>query len=214
LLRSRSALSFSKAGGTIVAERLVDLAVLLVALGSTGVLSFRGVLPGPILTVIEVGSAGLVIVGIGLLALRRWDEVVIRLLPLRFQGIYQNFQAGTLGSFGSYPQLLGLTVLAWAAEVGRLLLVTWSLGVQLSPSPVTNVLMVAFIALGASFLTAPPGTPGGLGYVEASMASALTLLGVWQPVALSVALLDRAISFGSLIVGGLIVYLLSHRHRA
>lgn len=211
LLRSRSNVPFSKAGGTIVAERLIDLAVLLVVLGVTGLVSFRGSLPGPISNVLEVGSGALVLVGIGLVALRRWDETILRFVPLRFQAIYQNFHAGTLGSFGGFPQLIGLSVLAWAAEVGRLLLITWSVGVQLSPDLVTNVLMITFIALGAAFLTAPPGTPAGLGYVEASMVTALMLLNVAQPVALSIALLDRSISFGSLIVGGLVVYVLSHR---
>jgi uncharacterized protein (TIRG00374 family) len=71
--------------------------------------------------------------------------------------------------------------------------------------------MVYFISLGAAFLTAPPGTPAGLGYVEASLAFALTALGVNQSVALSVAILDRAISFGSLVVGGFVVYLISQR---
>ncbi len=216
LLRTRAAISFSKAGGTIVAERLIDLAVLLVALGVTGVLSFRGVLPGAIVTVLEIGSIGLVAAGIGLLALRRWDEAVIRRVPYRFQTIYRNFHAGTLDSFGGYPQLGGLSLLAWSAEVGRLLLVTWSVSVFLSPDPLANVLMVAFVALGAAFLTAPPGTPAGLGYVEASMASAIVLLGSAQhltySVALSVALLDRAISYVSLVVGGLVVYVLSQRH--
>jgi len=38
------------------------------------------------------------------------------------------------------------------------------------------------------------------------------VLGANHSVALSVALLDRSISFGSLLVGGLIVYIWSHRH--
>jgi glycosyltransferase 2 family protein len=213
LLRERSPgrVSFSRAGGTIVAERLLDLAILLILLGITGLLSFRGTIPGPILPVLEIGFATVIVAGCGVLGLRQFGGFFRRFVPARFALIYDNFLAGALDSFGGYPRLLSLTLLAWAAEAGRLFLVTQALGVQLSPSAVSEILMVVFIALGAAFLTAPPGTPAGLGYVEASVAFALTLLGVNQTVALSVAILDRAISFGSLLVGGFIVYLLSHR---
>jgi uncharacterized membrane protein YbhN (UPF0104 family) len=213
LLRERSPghVSFSRAGGTIVAERLLDLSVLLVLLGASGLLSFRGSIPSPILTVIELGFVGVILAGSAMLGLRQLGTYLRRFVPARFHPIYDNFLIGALKSFGDYPKLLSLTLLAWAAEAGRLFLVTQALGVQLSPQPMTAGLMVIFIALGAAFLTAPPGTPAGLGYVEASVAFALTLIGLNQSVALSIAILDRAISFGSLIVGGVIVYVISHR---
>jgi uncharacterized protein (TIRG00374 family) len=213
LLRERSPgrITFSRAGGTIVAERLVDLVVLLVLLGVTGLASFRGAIPGPILTVIELGFASVIVALVAVLGLRHFGSHIRRLIPARFERIYDNFLVGTLESIGMHPRLLVFTLLAWSAEAGRFYLVTRALGVQLSPNPLTEVLMVYFIALGAAFLTAPPGTPAGLGYVEASLAFALTALGVNQSVALSVAILDRAISFGSLVVGGFIVYLISHR---
>ncbi len=212
LLRARGAIPFSKAGGTIVAERLIDLSVLLVVLGTSGLLSFRGTLPPVVVTVLEVGSALVVVAGVGLLLMRRLDHLIRRFVPGRLQTIYAHFQEGTLGSFGSYPLLLGLTLLAWTAEASRLFLVTQAVGVMLSPNLALDLLMVVFIALGGAFLTAPPGTPGGLGYVEAALAGALMLLGVPQAVAVSIALIDRALSYGSLVVGGMIVYVVSHRH--
>jgi uncharacterized membrane protein YbhN (UPF0104 family) len=212
LLRRQSRISFSKAGGTIVAERLVDLAVLLVLLGASGLISFHGALPATIVTVLEISSAAIGVAGIGLLAMRQLDGTVRRLVPGRFAGIYAHFHEGVLGSFGGYHWLVGLTLLCWVAEAGRLFLVTKAVGLTLSPNAPLNALMVAFIALGAALLTAPPGTPAGVGYVEASIAYALTLLGVSPAVALSVALLDRSISFLSLIAGGAIVYLFSQRH--
>jgi uncharacterized protein (TIRG00374 family) len=212
LLRQQSKVSFSKAGGTIVAERLIDLAVLLIILGVSGLVSFRGVLPGTVVTVLEVASVLVVLAGVGLLVLRRLDPLVRRLVPARLQRIYAHFHEGVMGSFGGYPWLIGLSILAWLAEGMRLLLVTQSVGLSLSPVVAVNFLMVVFIALGGALLTAPPGTPAGLGYVEATIAYVFTLLGASQSVALSVALLDRSISFLSLIVGGLIVYVLSQRH--
>lgn len=212
LLRQRSTVSLSKAGGTIVAERLIDFAVLMVLLIGAGLLSFQGRLPGAVLTVLEVGSAAVVLGAIALLTMHRLDSFVRKIVPARLQRIYDHFHEGALGSFGHYPELVSLSVLAWATEAGRFYLVTRSLGLVLSPSIVTNLLMVAFIALGAALLTAPPGTPAGLGYVEGSIAYILTLFGAHQSVAVSVALLDRSISFLSLVVLGFMVYLLSYRH--
>lgn len=212
LLRRRSSVSLSKAGGTIVAERLIDFTVLMVVLVGTGLLSFRGKLPSAVLTVLEVGTAGLVVAGIVLVTMHRHDAVIRRIVPGRLHRIYENFQEGALGSFGSYPQLIVLTIMAWVAEIGRLFLVTRSVGLVLSSNLALNLVIVAFIALGAALLTAPPGTPAGLGYVEASISGAFILFGSSQTVAVSVALLDRSISFLSLVVLGFIVYLLSYRH--
>lgn len=212
LLRERSVVSMMAAGGTIVAERLIDLSTMLVIMGAAGVLSFRGRLPGPILTILEVGFAAVILAGLVLLNVRRFDGLVRKVIPGRFHGMYEHFRHGTLNSFGHYDQLVSLSILAWCAEVGRLFLVTQAVGLTLSPNIVMNLLMVAFIALGAALLTAPPGTPAGLGYVEATMTYVLVLLGAGRSVAISVALLDRAISVGSIIVFGFIVYLLSHRH--
>jgi len=212
LLRKRSAVTLSKAGGTIVAERLIDFASLMVILVVTGMLSFRGRLPGTVATVLEAGAVGVLIGVVALFSMHRLDSIVRRFIPGRLHEIYDHFQEGTLGSFGAYPALLGLTVLAWGAEMGRLFLVTRAVGLALSSNPVLDLLMAGFIALGAALLTAPPGTPAGLGYVEATISGALILFGANHTVAVSVALLDRSISFLSLVVIGFVVYLLSHRY--
>lgn len=212
LLRQRSPVSFSKAGGTIVAERLIDLMAVLILLGAFGLLSFQGVLPPSVLLAMEFGIAAAAVAGVGLVMLRQIDPFLRRLVPARFSHIYAHFRDGVLGSFGAFPQVLGLTLAAWLIECGRLFLVTQAVGLNLSTSVVLNLLMIGFIALAGSFLSAPPGTPGGLGYVEASMVLVLTLFGARQPIAVSVALLDRAISYGSLVVIGFVVYLYSQRY--
>lgn len=212
LLRQRSPVSFSKAGGTIVAERLIDLIAVLILLGAFGLLSFRGVLPPSVLLAMEAGFAVAAVAGVGLLMLGRIDPHLQRLVPQRFAHIYAHFRDGVLGSFGAYPQVLGLTMVAWLVECSRLFLVTQSVGLSLSSNVALNLVMIGFIALAGSFLSAPPGTPGGLGYVEASMVLILTLFGATQSVALSVALLDRAISYASLVVIGFVVYLYSQRY--
>jgi uncharacterized protein (TIRG00374 family) len=67
-------------------------------------------------------------------------------------------------------------------------------------------------------LTTLPITPAGLGFVESAVVGILLLAsraglvaGIDENLAASVAILDRTISYWSLIVVGLAVYLLSKR---
>ncbi len=68
-----------------------------------------------------------------------------------------------------------------------------------------------FIALVASLLTTIPALPGGLVLVEGGIIAVLVFFGLSASQALSVAILDRLISYWSLIAVGLAVFLLSHR---
>jgi uncharacterized protein (TIRG00374 family) len=68
-----------------------------------------------------------------------------------------------------------------------------------------------FIALVASLLTTIPALPGGLVLVEGGIIAVLVFFGLTASQALSVAILDRLISYWSLIAVGLVVFLLSHR---
>jgi uncharacterized membrane protein YbhN (UPF0104 family) len=211
LFKRQTGLSLSKAGGTIVAERLLDFAVVLVLLGITGLVAFRGQLPEGVVRLLEVGLGAMVLAGLGLLALRRLGGLVEGWLPGRARDLFRLFREGTLGAFGRYHFLVGLTLVSWLAEAGRLFLVTRAVGIHLHESLLLELLTLTFIALGAALLTAPPGTPAGLGYVEASITWAFILLGLPPEVALSLALLDRAISYLSLVVLGVPVYLLMQR---
>jgi uncharacterized protein (TIRG00374 family) len=68
-----------------------------------------------------------------------------------------------------------------------------------------------FIALVASLLTTIPALPGGLVLVEGGIIAVLVFFGLSASQAFSVAILDRLISYWSLIGVGLVVFLLSHR---
>src|ERR1039457_3559504 len=94
------------------------------------------------------------------------------------------------------------------AEGARLGLVVFSLhlvGVHLGPS------QFLLIALVAALLTTVPFLPGGLGLVEAGMVGVLISVGdVGRNAALSIALLDRSISYGSVVVVGAVVFAITH----
>jgi uncharacterized protein (TIRG00374 family) len=55
-------------------------------------------------------------------------------------------------------------------------------------------------------LTVVPLTPAGLGFVELGVVGMLTVLGIGQQTAASIALLDRVVAYWSVIVVGAIVY--------
>ncbi len=219
LLRNDTGIRFMKGMGTIVAERLLDLSVLLLLLGVSGWVSMRDRLPADVQRALELG---MLLVGAGVLVLllmRHQDSIIQRFLPERMRERYSRFNEGTLGSFRSLPYISFLTVLTWLSESARLLFVTWALGVHISDNPVNEALAIVFIALASAALTALPVTPGGLGLVEAlivkafSWSAAASGAHIANDVVWSIAILDRSISYGSIVVFGLIVYYITAKRQ-
>ena len=101
---------------------------------------------------------------------------------------------------------MALTVVVWVAESARLYLVIQALPLHLALTPP----QVMFIALVASLLTTIPALPGGLVIVEGGIIAVLISFGLTSSEGLSVAILDRLISYWSLILVGLVVFLTTH----
>lgn len=213
LLKSAAGVSFSKTIGTILAERIVDVLFLFGLMVAAASLAFGRALPGEIVLLMQVGFSLAVVVVAGLLGMRNLRPLAERLLPARVHVQYRRFEDGTLKSFARLPEVLMLTGSAWAGEVTRLYLVTLSLGVgSVAPS------VVLFVALASALATTLPLTPAGLGFAEGTIVSIFLLAasaglapGVDEQTAASIALLDRTISYWSLIVTGLATYLFSKR---
>jgi uncharacterized protein (TIRG00374 family) len=209
LLKHDAGVSFSKTFGTVLAERILDLVVLFGLLGLAAVVAFGAALPSEVTWLVDVALALAVVLVVGLVAMRLLGSQVRRWLPRRFHREYGLFEEGTLRSFQGLP-LLGLyTVLAWAMEAGRLHLVLLSLGLdRIHPA------VPLFISLAAALLTAVPITPAGLGFVEAGLVGLLMLFGglgliggMNHELAVAVAVLDRTISYWSIIVVGAVLHL-------
>ena len=208
LLRQQTDVSGSKGLGTIFSERALDFLVLMSLLVISGLISFRATVPERFLPAFIVGL--LIAVGLiaGLLVVRYSEGRLSRYLPERLRERAARFKHGLLSAFaGRLPLLLGLTVLVWMAESTRLFLVVQALPLHISLS----LAQIMFIALVASLLTTIPALPGGLVLVEGGIIAVLVFFGLNASQALSVAILDRLISYWSLIVAGLVVFLLSHR---
>ncbi len=214
LLKQEANVSGTRSFGTILAERLLDFIVLLVLFVGAALLNFRQITanlhPSIRATLLFglIAIFALIVAGIAMLViLRVFREPIRSRIPARFQTKYDDFQAGTLGSFRRIPLLLIMTVAVWLCESTRFYFASQSVGLL----PVGAFSAAMFVALGESLLTVVPFTSGGIGIVEAGML-AMLLVFVHGPNAqnssAAAIVLDRMISLGSVLVFGGILYLL------
>jgi uncharacterized protein (TIRG00374 family) len=134
----------------------------------------------------------------------RWS----RWLPARWRSLYNQFRHGALGGFRQLPLVGVLTVVGWLLEVGRLFMVVKALGFSLDAP------MVLFVALVNAVLTTVPLTPGGVGVVEPGIVGLLVLSVPEESAAVAIAVLDRSISYVSVVVFGAVAFVLRQAWRS
>jgi uncharacterized protein (TIRG00374 family) len=208
LARLRQRVPVSRALGTIIAERLLDLVVLMGLLLIAGAIVFHDRAPAVLIPYLVAGVA-VCAAGIGAILVMRAGrgQRLLRLLPEAVFHRYESFRMGTVESFRHLEVLIPLTALVWGMESARLALVVLALGDSGSLGPAQLLL----IALVAALLTTVPFLPGGLGLVEAGMVGVLVSVGgLGRNAALSIALLDRSISYGSVVAVGAVVFAVTH----
>jgi glycosyltransferase 2 family protein len=212
LLRLNFLVSLSRTFGTVFIERIFDLMAIVVLGVAAGFWSFRGRLPGEVQVIFGVGVAVVVALVLGLFTLRNFGRRLIVALPLphRIVEFYDRFEEGVFSvERRQIPRLAIVTALIWATEAARLFLVIEALGMREVHLGISGAF---FVALAGSLLTAVPLTPAGLGIVEAGVVGILTIIyGVEQNNAVTIALVDRAISVLSIIVLGGLAYILSSK---
>ncbi len=206
LLRREAGLPASRTFGTVLAERLLDLIVLLLLFIPAVIISLHENLPPQLALGLKI-TLVLVVVGIiGLFMLRMFPTQIGLVVPKRFRGYYYQFQEGTLGSFKRIPSLTGLTLGVWACEALRFFFI--ALALNLIPGNFTHVLSASlFIALGEALLTVIPFTGGGIGLVEGGMLAMILLFTPNVSLALAAIVIDRAISLFSILVIGFFVFM-------
>jgi uncharacterized protein (TIRG00374 family) len=212
LLRQEAGVSATRTFGTVLAERLLDLIVLLLLFIPAVIISLHDNLPKELRLGLEI-TLGLVILGVAaLFAMRSFREKIARFVPSRFRGHYYHFQEGMLGSFRRIPTLTGLTVCVWACEALRFFFIVLALNL-ITGNAIHIVTAALVIALGEALLTIIPFTAGGVGLVEGGMAAMILLFnhGTANAGNMSAAaiVLDRTISLLSIWVIGFIVFMLA-----
>ena len=208
LLKKYNSAPMSTSLGTIVVERIFDITVLLILLSVSGVILFKDKIPGEILQSLEVGYLLLGLVILGLILLKVFKSHIMRIVPNKFAIIFENLHGSVYDSFSNTKTFVNvsvLTIVSWFLESGRFLLVTIALGVDL------DLPVIIFVVLAASLLTAIPLTPAGLGAVEVSIVGILAITGIDTAIGTSIALLDRLISYWSVLAVGVVVYVISDK---
>ena len=211
LLRQDIGVSTTRSFGTVLAERLLDLTVLLLLFIAAAIISLRANMPAPIKSALFVALAVVIIAVLALFILRWRREQIAKLVPARFREQYYHFQEGTLGSFQRLPALVSLTIGVWGCEALRFFFI--ALALNLISGNIIHILAASVvIGLGEALLTAVPTTGGGVGLVEAGMT---VMIGIYytgsnlKDQALAAVLLDRVITFFSILIIGFIVFLLA-----
>ncbi len=206
-LADRTSSDMPTALGTVFAERVQDMVVvlMLVVISTVWALLVDGfAASGAIVdvAVIVVAAASvLVLVLLTIIyAMRAAGDRLARLVPNRFQKQYLHFQSSALNSFrgGQMHFQISLGILGWLMEVARFYFVAQAMGIDMAMS------IAMFAALANAILTTIP-VPGGLGFVETALVTVLLLTGLSHTDAFTLTVLDRAISWLSIVgIGGVV----------
>ncbi len=207
LLKRNYNFSASMALGTIYVERMFDFILLISLLVLSGLVAFGDKIPGDIVFAIEIAIMLAILLLIGWFLIIQRSISIARFFPPRARDLFLRFQDGLSHSVSpaTISAILAYTVFIWLVESARLVLVTRAIGIEVS------IAMIAFVALSASLLTSLPITPAGLGAVELAMVALLGLSGVDATTAMSIALLDRFISYWSILIFGALLYIKSKK---
>jgi uncharacterized membrane protein YbhN (UPF0104 family) len=198
--KRRFAVSRSSVLGTIVIERLADLAAILACL-ALGLLGLRGTVadgldfPG----LLRIAAVIVALLAGGVLVARRGVGVALPAgLARRLQALAAGLRVLNRASLGRSAALTGLV---WAAEVGALWAMLAALGVALSPAQAMLVMSAA------SLSTLVPTAPGYLGTYQLVFAAALPVFGESASLGVLGSGLIQICLFGSVTIAGLLLYL-------
>jgi uncharacterized membrane protein YbhN (UPF0104 family) len=201
LLKRDGNVPFSIGIGTILAERFVDAMMLLVVLSGSALLVFGSHLPPEAGPAASLGAILLAAgtIGLGLMWLTR--DSLLRVLPGRVQGAYARMHGAVFGALRRPALPLAVGLLLWFGDGMRVWLVARSLGAGIPPA------VAVLVAVTGALLTVVPFTPAGLGVVELGVGSLLIgVFGLDPVLAGSIIVLDRVITYWSLLVVGAVLY--------
>ena len=191
--------------GTVLAERVMDVLLVFLVVLAGFLLLYADPKLRPSGTFLVVALGLVLVFGLVPLAMQLLRRRVSRLLPRRVRRAYSGFHEGTMQSFRPLPLVLVLGLLGWLSEVGRLYFVVLATGLEVGFG------LILIVTVANALLTAVPLTPGGLGIAEAGIVGLLGLALPEEESAISIALLDRSISYVSVVLLGAVAFVYHQR---
>jgi len=149
-------------------------------------------------TAVIVAAVALVVVlALLLVGMRFFGHRIVQRLPSRLHAPYAKFHVGALAGFKPkyLPALMILGAIGWLLETARLYFVAHGIGVEI------GIWNAMFAALAGAMLSTIP-TPGGFGFVEGGLTGVLIIMGLGHNDAFAVTVVDRTISWISIIIIG------------
>ena len=200
LMKINFSLSRSFSLGSIFLWRIFDFVVVMAFAVGSALLLFGSKIPPELISAMMVIAPcvlGLLVV-VGLLFhSRKW--FFTRFASERLERLINSFREGLRLDGRMIPSLLMATTFIWLLEAGRFFFVCRSMGVDI------HWVQVIFVTCSTLLLTAIPLTPAGLGAVELGMLKLLAFVGIGNPVAYPLIILDRFIAHWSQILLGIVL---------
>ena len=195
-----SKLGFSWGIGTLVAERFLDMIIVfLMILASLTMLS-SGVKGQALDFLVIFAFIITAILTIFVSSLAIADKRLVSWLPIFLRSHYSKFKIGVLSGFKNIFLVTFLGLAAWLMEITRLYFVTDSLNIDMS------IYFIILATMSNAVLSTFP-TPGGIGIVEPGL-TGIFIISVSSSDAASITLLDRSITYLSVLMFGGITFLL------
>ncbi len=184
--------------GTVLAERVLDTVTVFMLLAVSSVFVYSSFTNHAGIYIVVAALAMALLLVFSLMTMKRYGFRIASILPYGLEQAYLKFHQGTLDSLKQFKILIGLGLLGWILEIARLYFVILALDLNVS------IPLIIVVALGHAILSTVP-TPGGVGAVEPGMIGIL-MIGVVRHEAISIVLVDRSITYLSVIcVGGLVL---------
>lgn len=186
--------------GFLIAERLQDLIIIILLLLTVLILAISQTqIPFWIVFICLIISSLMIIT----LLLGVTSSNLIKYIPLNRKLDSTSFENSVYKSFKSKKIILQLIIgiFAWLCEIFRLAIVLMALEIELSLA-----LIILVTILGTILTTVP--LPGGLGIVEGGLIGVLIILGFDSTTAVSITIIDRSITWFSILVTGSISFII------
>ena len=195
-----SKLGFSWGIGTLVAERFLDMIIVFVMILASVTMLSAGVKNQAldVLVIFAFIITAILTIFVSLLAIG--GKRLVSRLPILLRAHYSKFKIGVLNGFQNIFIVTFLGLAAWFMEITRLFFVADSLNIDMS------IYLIILATMSNAVLSTFP-TPGGIGIVEPGL-TGIFIISVSSSDAASITLLDRSITYLSVLMFGGITFLL------